>query len=225
VQVRRTVLDAAERLFAERGYAGATSRDLARAAGVSESVMYRHFGSKAGLFAEAVVEPFLRFLENFSEVSARYLSQPLPVPVMMRLFVSELVEQLTRHRTSLRTVLAASEDLEADTKQALVRGLDSVLVRLGDVVALEQGLRRRPGGVLGPEMDVRAVVGMVLSLVVLDDWLLPAGDRRPSQDQLVDHLTRFLLDRPDAPDPDAPDPDAPDPHAPDPHAPDPEEGP
>jgi AcrR family transcriptional regulator len=197
VQVRRTVLDAAERLFAERGYAAATSRDLARAAGVSESVMYRHFGSKAGLFAEAVVAPFLQFLENFSEVSARYLSQPLPVPVMMRLFVSELVDQLTRHRRSLRTVLAASEDLEVETRDALVSGLDAVLRRLGDVVGLEQGMRRhRADNPLGPEMDVRAVVGMVLALVVLDDWLLPAGDRRPTQEQLVDHLTHFLLDRP-----------------------------
>ena len=196
VEVRRTVLEAAERLFAERGYAAATSRDLARAAGVSESVMYRHFGSKAGLFAEAVVAPFLQFLETFSEVSARYLSQPLPVPVMMRLFVSELVEQLTKHRRSLRTVLAASEDLEAETKDALVQGLDEVLRKLGEVVQVEHVMRHRPKNPLGPEMDVRAAVGMVLALVVLDDWLLPGGDRRPSQEQLVDHLTRFLMDRP-----------------------------
>jgi AcrR family transcriptional regulator len=199
VEVRRTVLGAAERLFAERGYAATTSRELARAAGVSESVMYRHFGSKAGLFAEAVVAPFLDFLERFSEVSARYFSEPLPVPVMMRLFVSELVDQLTRHRRSLRTVLAAAEDLEADTRAALVHGLDSVLVRLGEVVAAEQGLRHQPERPLGAEMDVRATVGMVLALVVLDDWLLPPGDRRPDRDQLVDHLTRFLLDRPIAP--------------------------
>jgi AcrR family transcriptional regulator len=197
VEVRRTVLDAAERLFAERGYAGATSRDLALAAGVSESVMYRHFGSKAGLFAEAVVAPFLGFLETFSDVSTRYLRQPLPVPVMMRLFVSELVEQLTRHRRSLRTVLAASEELEDSTRQALVDGLDSVFVRLGEVVRVEQVMRQRGGNSLGPEMDVRSAVAMILALVVMDDWLLPPGDRRPSQEQLISHLTGFLLTRDD----------------------------
>jgi hypothetical protein len=34
---------------------------------------------------------------------------------------------------------------------------------------------------------------MVLSLVVLDDWLLPRGDRRPSREELIAHLSAILL--------------------------------
>lgn len=193
VEARDAVLGSAGEVFAAKGYAGATSRDLARAGGVSESVMYRHFGSKSGLFTEAVLAPFLRFLESFSDTSARYLAQPLDNQAMMRLFVSELVDQLTVHRRALRTFLAAAEDLDEDQKQRFYGAFDEVMVRLGEVVSTETTIRRREQRVLGSEMNVRATVGMVLSLVVLDDWLLPPGGRRPSRDQLIEHLCMILL--------------------------------
>jgi AcrR family transcriptional regulator len=187
------VLRVARAEFAERGYSGSKSRDLARAAGVSESVMYRHFGSKSGLFTEAVLAPFLRFLSSFSDTSARFLAHPLDSESMMRLFVSELVDQLTEHRTALRTFLAAVEDLDEATKESFYRAFDEVMIRLGEVVRREAAGRGREQRVLGSEMNVRATVGMVLSLVVLDDWLLPRGDRRPSRDELIAHLSSILL--------------------------------
>lgn len=47
---RAQVLDAAHRLFVERGWAGTGVRDIARAAGVSVKTVYDGFGSKADLF-------------------------------------------------------------------------------------------------------------------------------------------------------------------------------
>lgn len=47
---REQLLDTAARLFAERGYAGATTAELAKAAGVTEPIIYRHFASKRDLF-------------------------------------------------------------------------------------------------------------------------------------------------------------------------------
>jgi AcrR family transcriptional regulator len=44
------VMEAALRIFAERGYAGASVRDIAALAGVTKPVVYYHFGSKAGLY-------------------------------------------------------------------------------------------------------------------------------------------------------------------------------
>lgn len=52
---RAALLEAALPCFARRGYAGTGTRDLARAAGVTEPILYRHFPSKAGLF-QAVLE-------------------------------------------------------------------------------------------------------------------------------------------------------------------------
>ena len=50
----RNILDAAERLFAERGYEGASVRDIASAAGAQIASVSFHHGSKEALFARVV---------------------------------------------------------------------------------------------------------------------------------------------------------------------------
>lgn len=47
---REQLLDCAATLFAKHGYARATTSELARAAGVTEPIIYRHFDSKRDLF-------------------------------------------------------------------------------------------------------------------------------------------------------------------------------
>jgi len=48
---RARVLAAARRLFAERGYPATTTADVAAHAGVSQGIVFHHFGSKEGLLA------------------------------------------------------------------------------------------------------------------------------------------------------------------------------
>lgn len=43
------ILDAAMALFAERGYAASTTREIARCAGVNEVTVFRHFENKVGV--------------------------------------------------------------------------------------------------------------------------------------------------------------------------------
>jgi AcrR family transcriptional regulator len=50
---RRTILEAARRAFAARGYEQTTIRAVAADAGIDGSMVIRYFGSKAGLFAAA----------------------------------------------------------------------------------------------------------------------------------------------------------------------------
>lgn len=53
---RQAILQAASRVFADKGYARATTRALAEAAEVNEVTLFRHFGSKEGLFAAVLAE-------------------------------------------------------------------------------------------------------------------------------------------------------------------------
>ncbi len=48
---RDRILDAALKVFAERGFHGATTRELAKAASVSEALMFRHFPTKEDLYS------------------------------------------------------------------------------------------------------------------------------------------------------------------------------
>lgn len=47
---REAIVEAALRVFVAGSYSGATTSDIARAAGVSEPILYRHFGSKRDLY-------------------------------------------------------------------------------------------------------------------------------------------------------------------------------
>lgn len=62
-QRREQLLDVAETLFAQQGYAGATTSQIARAAGVTEPIIYRHFKSKRDLFVALIERTGRRTLE------------------------------------------------------------------------------------------------------------------------------------------------------------------
>jgi AcrR family transcriptional regulator len=51
--MRERIVAAAARVISERGVSGATTKEIARAAGVSEGSLYNHFESKTALFGAA----------------------------------------------------------------------------------------------------------------------------------------------------------------------------
>jgi AcrR family transcriptional regulator len=55
VERRAAIVRSASRLFAEKGFRGATTRELASALGVTEPVLYQHFRAKRDLYA-AIIE-------------------------------------------------------------------------------------------------------------------------------------------------------------------------
>jgi AcrR family transcriptional regulator len=65
---RERILDAGLRTFAEKGFTGATTKDISTRAGVNEVTLFRHFGSKRALFMAIMKErsPVLEILDNVS---------------------------------------------------------------------------------------------------------------------------------------------------------------
>ena len=59
-EVRNRLLDAAEALLGERRSSAITSRDIARAAGLSDGVLYNHFTDRQELLLSALVRRFER---------------------------------------------------------------------------------------------------------------------------------------------------------------------
>ena len=74
------IRDAALQLFAERGYAGATTQEIARKADVSETLLFRHFGGKANLYDAVVSAPFLKIMESFGEEQQAARAQGIEAP-------------------------------------------------------------------------------------------------------------------------------------------------
>ena len=53
---RQLILSAARRCFARNGFAGTTTKSVAAAASISEGLLFKHFPSKAALYAEILAE-------------------------------------------------------------------------------------------------------------------------------------------------------------------------
>jgi AcrR family transcriptional regulator len=53
---RQLILGAAKRCFARHGYTGTTTKSVAAAAAISEALLFKHFSSKAALYAEILTE-------------------------------------------------------------------------------------------------------------------------------------------------------------------------
>lgn len=64
------LLDSAEELFAQRGFYGVTTREVAKAAGCDEALIYYHFSNKQGLF-EAVFARRATIANEVRRVSLR----------------------------------------------------------------------------------------------------------------------------------------------------------
>jgi len=67
---RQVVLDTACRVFAKSSYRGATTAEIAREAGISEPILYRHFGSKRDLYLACLDEAWRAFREIAEEAIA-----------------------------------------------------------------------------------------------------------------------------------------------------------
>ncbi|MGK7902196.1 MAG: TetR/AcrR family transcriptional regulator [Hormoscilla sp.] len=74
VQTRTRILQAAQRLFARKGYDGTTTRDLALSAGVAEGTIFRHFESKKAILIEIAsagwIEILTDLLTDLSEMAS-----------------------------------------------------------------------------------------------------------------------------------------------------------
>jgi AcrR family transcriptional regulator len=191
-EVRALILEAAREVFAQEGYAGATTRQIATRAGIAEPLIFRNFADKAGLFRHAVFDPFEAFIRGYAAQanahSAEWDGRRHLDDALARLYVEGLYDHLRANRALLRALLRTSdEDAGALDAAVPLRRLFDELERVAT-----NGLEA--AGFQATEVDlvVRFTFGLVLSVAVLDDWLLPRGRRRPSRQRIVDELVAYV---------------------------------
>jgi AcrR family transcriptional regulator len=179
------VLEAALRLFWEKGYEGTSLYDLTEATRLTKSSLYKAFGSKEGLFWR-VVE---RYQRDYLDFRHEALAEPTPRRIAERLL--DGIIELHSGRVNpvgcleLNTALAGSMDSEP-IRQELIRGRGRFRQRLRDrfeetvataplppgmtsddaaslIISLIQGLAVQAKGGVSPETSRRVVRAALLS--------------------------------------------------------------
>lgn len=186
--VEQRIHEAARDLFAERGYAAATTREIALRADVSETLLFRYHGDKAGLFAEVVTRPFNRLMEQFTALSGA--DPAASADAMTRQFTEAVFRLFEDNETLFRTLLL---DSLVSGEAGRVPGMGGILPFFDNSV--DKVAARYAEAGLSPPLDlpvgVRLGFGMILSSVLLRDALF---DMPPARDKVL-HALQYMVSR------------------------------
>jgi TetR/AcrR family transcriptional regulator len=154
------ILDAAERLFAERGYEGATVKAIGAAAKVNPALLSYHFGGKAGTYRAVLARRIAAFAEEGMQQLARAASPAQAV----RDFAAAYMRFMLRHPTLPRLVIREVLEHDATHVEEGVRAIAAgPFQALCDVV--REGQRR---GDFRADVDpARAALSILSPLVYI----------------------------------------------------------
>jgi len=140
---RDKILDAAERLFAKRGYAGVGLSEVAEAVGLGKSSLFHHFQTKAQLYAAVTA----RILHRIEERLMRSLARGGDPVARLERWLDELVDLLVENPTYARVLLRSlfeDDDLPGDMpeEQEARRATDSIMGSVGALLREGMGSGR-----------------------------------------------------------------------------------
>ena len=181
-QTTADILDAAEKLFSERGFTAVTVRDIAAEAGVSHALVHRYLGSK-----QDVYRAMLARNEGFLVGAAGDHDELLTATSLM------LREGLANQRRYVR--LIAHSALHGLSYERTVGRFSATerLVELAQASAAAEGAGRDPDSV-DPRFVVASVVALFIGWISAEEWVLRAsGLADLSDDEIVDSLERVIF--------------------------------
>ncbi len=182
---REQIVGAATRVFAAKGFRRATTREVARAAGVSEGTIYNYFEDKDALL--------MAILDRLNETERRAEDFEEGMATDFRGFFEEYLRRrmslIWEDREVFRVVL--SEMLvNAELRELYMRRVVAPTMRIA-----EQNFRSRMGQgevrETDPPLAARSLAGAVLGILVLG--LLGDEEVASRQDEVSDVLAGLLL--------------------------------
>jgi AcrR family transcriptional regulator len=186
---RRLLLDAARDLFARQDYRSTTTREIAEAAGVTEHLLFRHFGSKAALFREALVVPFTSFVDEFGETWSTVVPGVTSEDELARHFVGELYDLFLEHRGLVVTLLGSEALSDQEMAEAGIADVRHALAVLGRISTEGMALLEMQSS--HPDLVAHSTVAMVAGMAAFRSTFF--GARRPSREAIVEELTQTIL--------------------------------
>ncbi len=175
VKTRQRILDAATELFSKFGYNGVSTRDIARAAGVNETSIYRCYQSKRQLFIATLDAEFSK-VRCRTDLMARLAAASDARAAMAELF--EVILQVVLQQPQLvRLVHFSLLEYSDDLDHLYRRHAQQLLRAAGDYMA------RWPEPAQAQRFHTRvAVFAFIASFVALNEFYpMLAGERVPTK--------------------------------------------
>lgn len=188
---RAKLLDAAGRLFAERGYAGAASKAICVAAGTDLAAINYHFGNRDGLYRAVLHEGHKHFvsLEDLTRLAQSALSPQQKLEAFIDGMVASLFDDKGWHnRVCAREILAPSPHFASLIGEGVMPKFRLVANILGDITGI-------PPDHPALARCVVSIMAPCLMLLVIDRDTANPFQALLSQpaEELAAHLKRFAV--------------------------------
>ncbi len=151
---RNTVLEAAAKLFSEKGFAGASLGDVAKDLKISRPALYYYFSSKQEILSSLVDAISVASKKAVDEISAKQID---PVAKLHEMTYRQLLFVM-RNRLSYLVVVKAEEEFVAETRELNLTAKKAVLMSFQKVIAegIESGQLRK----VDPAVAALGLIGM-----------------------------------------------------------------
>lgn len=160
---REQILHTAVALFSQRGFKGTTTKEIARAAGVSEAMVFRHFSTKSELYdailGDKACHDGIRFPWDENPVLHEALKNKDDYSVFFNIALNALVKQQADENFMRLLFYSALEEHElAD------RFFDEFVARLYEFIGGYIQERQKDGAMreINPRIAVRTFLGMMI---------------------------------------------------------------
>ena len=158
---RQALVETALRMFSERSYRGTTTAEIAREAGVSEPILYRHFASKRDLYLACLDEAWRLLRAQWEEAIA---AEPDPAKWISAIAKSYICLRDAKPGAVadlwMQAVVEAGDD--PDVRKFLRRHMREVHDYMADVIR-----RVQAAGVVNAERDAEAEAWISLAVGLL----------------------------------------------------------
>lgn len=190
---RELITEAAVELFSQRAYSAVSTRELAARAGVTEAMIFRHFGSKARLFETAVLTPFIEHLNAYLadwEDRPHHVLEPMEEA---RDFYCGAYRVFSANKHLVRALVeAGSGEGTRIVSESFARALAPVFDRFASVIEAERdarGFRR-----FDPALTARLMLGLAASQVAFGEWTyVGSAHEPPTEDEIIEEMALFTI--------------------------------
>ena len=193
---REAIVEAVRDVFAEKGFDGTTTRELAKAAGVSEALLYKHFPSKESLYA-AMLEgcskgPTFAEATRILELEASTSTLVVMVHFMISHYV--LGRPGDSHRAALNSLLVRSLLGDGEFVRLMHRKLATAWLKKFDACLHAAAKAGEMHDVpIRRNLCVWLVQHVAFSLMLHLQPKIPAIDYKVPRQELVAQATWFAL--------------------------------
>ena len=181
---RRQILAAAKRRFAAQGIEATSMQEIARAAGVGQGTLYRHFAHKGDLCLALIREDLAAFRERVGAIVAD--SQAVPSPLArLEILIVEKIGVTEGHLP----LLAAIQDAAAGSRRPF-RGPFDTWVHEHIVALLEQAVAQ---GEVAP-LDIPFTADAILAALAPPHYRFQRYDLGYSSERIGAGMRRLFVD-------------------------------